>query len=195
MTNNSEQTEKTSAQIVAERILSMKLDKDYKAVPNLPIPLDIGVLVMKLTKPPAIIKIETDLLSGNQNATQEIYTATGDNSREPNLGILMAVGPKCSEYLRVGLRVFWDVNQTGTFRHKGVDYYRMDQYSILYIVPDASTLDTIGDTVKDERQVRREKKIPQQQDIANKLHKRDMNELDEKTEKSKSKKSKNTFLN
>lgn len=191
MTNNSEQAEKNSAQIVAERILSMKLDKDYKPVPNLPIPLDIGVLVKKLSKPASVIKIDNDLM----NATQELILADGANSREPNLGILMAVGPKCSEYLRVGLRVFWDVNQTGTFRHEGVDYYRMDQYSILYIVPDASTLDTIGNTVKDERQVRREKKIPKQQEIANKIFQRDQNELDEKTEKSKSKKSKNTFLN
>jgi len=178
---------KTAAEITAERIMDMPLDKEYKPVPNLPIPLHIGVLIKKLPKPKSVSLIP--LATGD---AQEIIHAEGDNAREPNLGIIMAVGPDCSPFVRVGLRCFWDVNQTGTFRHEGVDYYRMDHYCVYYIVPDASTIDKVE--VKDARQVRLEKKQSFQKKALNEIHQDDLNEKDMLEEMRKGKNKVNRFL-
>lgn len=140
----------SAAKTAYQRIKEMPLDPLYKEVPDLPIPTLNSVLIQRIKKEDNKIILLTDL--GHE---QTLLLAEGNNSQQPILGIIMAVGPECFDWLKPGLRCYYDCNQTGTFRHGKTDYVRMDQYGVYYIVPSTQTIDLVG--VKDDRQVTRER--------------------------------------
>lgn len=142
----------SAAKTAYERIKNMPLDPLYKEVPDLPIPTGFSVLIQRIKNDGNKIILLTDL--GHE---QTLVLAEGNNSQQPTLGIIMAVGPECFDWLKPGLRCYYDCNQTGTFRHGSTDYVRMDHYGVYYIVPDPRTIDLVG--VKDDRQVTREKQM------------------------------------
>lgn len=176
-----EEQQLTDSELTAQFILSLKPHSSYISVPDLPIPTQNGVLVMHLPKP-KIVKSLIDLTDGG---TTELYEAIGNNTQDTCEGIIMAIGPNCSKYMRIGLKCQYSTKADVKFRHKAKDYIAMDEYSILFIVPDETTTVDLG--VKDPRQVRREKKVPEQQGIINRLHGRDMNEKDKEKDKTKGK--------
>ena len=126
---------------VAELIKEMPLDPEYKPASGLPIPLHKGVLVKKIAK-------------SNIFKVGEILLIEGDaeNSRPPHLGIIYAIGPNCSEHLKVGLRCYYNFYVDSSFNIDGVDYAKMDESDVFYLVPPNTRVD---DGVKGAKEVRR----------------------------------------
>ncbi len=96
------QEPKSDAQKSAERIKAMPLDPEYKEVKNIPIPLNRGVLVKKITQ--SFTRTESGL-----------FMVNGENTTPPHLGIIYAIGPKCSDDLKVGLRCYYNFYVDSSF--------------------------------------------------------------------------------
>tara|TARA_R110000868_G_scaffold219378_1_gene470354 strand:+ start:71 stop:589 length:519 start_codon:yes stop_codon:yes gene_type:complete len=154
---------------IAERIANLPLDPEYKQNNNLPIPLGKGVLVKKLEQS-SIIEVGGILLM------------EGDNSRKPNLGIIQAVGPLCSDHVRVGLRCFYNIYVDSYFTIDGNNYAKMDEVDVYYIVPPKAI---VIENTKDEKQVRREKGQKEQDARTIRVHNHDQNEKDQYKESKK----------
>lgn len=174
----------SDAQIAAELLRSIKPHSAYTEVEGMPIPYNNGMLVKHMPKS-SIIENIIDLEGGGQ-AT--IYGAKGNNTQDTCEGIIMSVGPGCSPVVRKGLKIQFSTNVRNTapvFNHKGKDYLGMDEYSILFFMPDETTTVDMG--VKDPKQVRREIKMPKEQKIINAMHERDQNNMDKQKDKTKGK--------
>lgn len=148
-----------------ERIKSLPLDPEYKHNPNVPIPLGKGVLVKKIEK-----KVTTITTAG-------IMLTAADNTPEPHMGIIQAVGPLCSEYLRVGLRCYYNFFIDSSFYLDGVHYAKMDENDVYYLIPPQTAL---FEGVKPEAHVRREKKHADQDSYIVRKHAHDQEEKNKK---------------
>lgn len=157
---------------IAERIQAMPLDPEYKPVQNLPIPLGKGVLVKPIQQTPTSQTESGIILMG------------GENSHPPHLGIVYAIGPLCSEYVRVGLRVYFNFFVDSSFYIDGVHYAKMDEHDVYYIVPPKAI---VFDGVKSDKEVRQEKKLPKQQAYLNEMYRKEQNEKDAKMDSTKGK--------
>lgn len=164
----------SAAEIAAKRIREMPLSKDYKPVDDLPIPLHRGVLVLKYTR-----KHNPLLTAGG------IELVEGENTNEGKHGIIMAVGPNCSEFLRVGLRCQFNFYVDSLFWHKGETYYKMDEPDVYYIVPSSETV--VDNGVKKASAVRHEKKFQEQKSYLEHEAKKDANDKDKRMDKTKGK--------
>ncbi len=174
----------SDAQITATFLASLQPHSLYEPVNDLPIPAQYGIIVKHLPKSNII---ETAISLG-PDAEHNLLISTGNNTQNTCEGIIMAVGPKCSPDPRIGLKIQFSTmtyDQCTKIDHRGKKYLAMDEFSILLYIPDETTL--IDNGVKDPRQVRREKKVPEQQGIINRLHGRDMNEKDKEKDKTKGK--------
>lgn len=181
---NQEEKQLSDAQLAAELLKNIKPHSSYEPIEGMPIPYSNGILVKHMPKA-SIISNLIDLEGGGK---QELYEATANNTQDTCEGIIMSVGPTCSPVVRRGLKIQYTTNVKSTapvFRHKGKDYLGMDEYSILFFMVDESTTVDLG--TKDARQVRREKKIPQQQKIYQKMHEKEMNDKDKSKDKTKGK--------
>ena len=175
--------EKSHAEISATFLASLEPHSTYEPVFDLPIPAQNGILVKHLPKSNII---ETDISLGDEDT--KLILSTGNNTQDTCEGIIMMVGPKCSADPRVGLKIQFStqtMSQCTKYRHKGREYLAMDEYAILFYVPDETTI--VDNGVKDARQVRREKKIVQQAKVFDNVHKADQNEKDLANDKTKGK--------
>jgi co-chaperonin GroES (HSP10) len=155
--------EKQLNQEVIERLNALPLDPDYKQVNEVPIPLGKSVLVKKINQTPMAV-----LDSG-------IILMEGENSHPPHIGIIQAVGPECSPYLRVGLRCYFNFFVDSHFRIGGVDYAKMYENDVFYIIPPKTI---VFEAVKSDKQVRKEKKLPEMFAREKRIAARDENEKD-----------------
>lgn len=155
----------TDAEKQAERIKSLPLDPEYKHDPSIPIPLGRGVLVKKIEK-----KVQAITGTG-------IMIMSSDNTPEPHIGIIQTVGPLCSEYLRIGLRCYYNFFVDSTFYHNGVHYAKMDENDVYYLIPPETAL---FESVKPEAYVRREKKHADQDSYIVRKHAHDQEEKNKK---------------
>lgn len=179
-----QEEQKTDAQITAEFILSLPPHSQYEIVPDLPIPLQNGLVIRHLEKP----KIISNLINLEGGGKQEIFEATGNNTQDTCEGIIMAIGPNCSPYMRVGLKCQYSalvVEKATRFRHKMKEYLTMDEYSVLFVIPDETTIVDMG--VKDPRQVRREKKTALQAQTIKNVYNDDQRKKDIANDKTKGK--------
>jgi len=147
------------------RINSLPLDPEYKYDPNAPIPLGKGVLVKKIES-----NIQTITEAG-------ILLAKGENTQEPPMGIIQAIGPLCSEFVRPGLRCYFNNFVDSSFYRKGVHYMKMDESDVYYLIPPDTA---IFESPKDASQVRREKKQGDQSSYVLRKHAHDQEELNKK---------------
>jgi len=170
------QKEKSAAEIVAEKIRNTPICKEYKPVANLPIPLINGVLIKKEDKV-NLIKTQGGLIiPGGQRA---------ENSQENQEGILYAVGPKCSEFLRLGLRYQFSSFVDTFFWHEGVQYYKLDETLVYFVVPDPNTV--VHNGVKSAKEMTRNR-LSKKANVMNKaVAQRDANEKDKYKESIKKK--------
>jgi len=166
--------EKTSADIVAERIKSMPLHSDYVPVNNMPIPLFKGILIKK-TKV-AERKTKTGIIMPGQ---------TAENVISPNEGILMAVGPLCSPFSKIGLKYQYSSYVDTLFYHEGEEYYMADENHLHYVVPSDEFVSTGG--YKTAKQVRQEKKVPEMFAREARIDARDENDKDKRLDKTRGK--------
>jgi co-chaperonin GroES (HSP10) len=166
----------TAKEQLIERIKSLPLDPEYKENHSIPIPLGKGVLVKK---------IESSVIT---KTTAGILLAKGDNTPEPHMGIIQSVGPLCSEYLRVGLRCFYNHFVDSSFYIGGVHYAKMDENDVYYLIPPDTAL---FESPKSASQVRREKK---QGDSDSYLERRYNHDQEEKNKKEIEKKSGKTII-
>jgi co-chaperonin GroES (HSP10) len=157
---------------VIDRINALPLDPEYKQDLEVPIPLGKGVLVKKISQTPLAV-----LDSG-------IILMEGNNSNPPKIGIIQAVGPDCSPYLRVGLRCYYNFYVDTHFRMGGIDYAKMHEQDVFYIVPPKAI---VFETVKSDKQVRQEKKVPEMFAREARLDARDENEKDMRLDKTRGK--------
>ncbi|MFA7287693.1 MAG: hypothetical protein WC055_02335 [Melioribacteraceae bacterium] len=174
----------SDAQIAAERLRNLKPHSEYKPVEGIPIPAQNGVLVKQLIKP----KVFETLVDLEGGGSQKLFGSTGNNTQDTCEGIIMSVGPKCSNDPRVGLKIQYSsaISNNGTkFIHKGKEYLAMDEYSILFYMPDESTI--VDNGVKPPSQLRREKKIPLQQKTLDNVYRHEQNEMDKQKDKTKGK--------
>lgn len=167
----------SSAAISAERIQSMPLDPLYKEVLDIPIPLHKGVLVKRITNRSTIIKTTPSGI--------HLPDPIADNSVDTKDGIIYAVGPDCSDFLRVGLRCQISSGVDTFFYHHGEMYYKLDEYHVYFIVPDVTT--GVYNGIKKESDVRRSKKLVEQKEYLDRMDKLDSNEKDKKLDKTKGK--------
>ena len=164
--------EKSHAQIVAEFLTNLKPHSSYEPVDDLPIPAQNGLLVKHVPRS----QIET-LDSG-------LIVSTGNNTQNTCEGIIMMVGPNCSPAPRVGLKIQFSTNvynQAPRYIQRGKEYLGMDEYSILFYIPDESTIIDMG--VKDPRQLGREKRLERQKKTTENVYNADQKEKDKKFDK------------
>lgn len=159
---------------IAEIIKSLPIDSDYIPVDNLPIPLHKGVLVKKIQQ------------SSIQLLSSGIMLVEGDaeNSTPPHLGIIYAVGPNCSEYLKVGLRCYYNFYVNSSFRIDGVDYAKLDEADVYYLLNSKAL---VVEQVKDDKQVGRAKRMPVSDNAIKTQAKIDANDKDKRHDRTKGK--------
>lgn len=163
---------KSRAEEIAAKIKSMPIDPEYREVADIPIPLGRGVLVKKISQ---------------SNITTEggIIILEGENTTPPHLGIIQAVGPLCSEYLRVGLRCYYNFYVDSSFLLGGVHYAKMDENDVYYIVPPKAL---VMEAPKTEKQVRTSKKGQNQVAANERIFKHEQNLKDKEAELAKASK-------
>ena len=166
--------QKSSAQIALERIMSAPKDPRYIEVPDLPIPTAYGVLIKPLEEE------SKDIIITDSNI---IISAAAAKSSPT--GILCAVGPNCSPWMRVGMRVRYSHHITDRFYHLGVEYMQGDEGGVLYIVPHQST-HAVGQP-RTGAMKRKEDKLANQKRIDLMDTKNYLNERDKREDKTKGK--------
>jgi len=169
-----ENKEKTDGQLSAERIRKMPLHKDYVPVNNMPIPLFKGILIRK-TKKGEIVTKNGIIIPG----------AKAENTIDPHEGIIMAVGPMCSEFTRVGLKYKFSHFVDSYYMHEGEEYMMADETLLHYVVPSDEFVVHTG--YKTEKSVRKAKKLVEQVLREERLSRRDENEKDERLDNTKGK--------
>jgi co-chaperonin GroES (HSP10) len=164
---------KTAAQIVAERIKAMPLHKDYAPVDNMPIPLHKDLLIKKTKQ-------------GEWKTKAGIVMATmAENIIEPDEGIVMAIGPMCSEMCRVGLKYKYSKRMDSAYIHDGEEYVMADETALRYVIPsDDFRHSTI---YKSDDSVRRGKKMVRNSEAEKRIAIREANEEDERKDTTKGK--------
>lgn len=148
-----------------QRIKSLPVDPEYKFDPNVPIPLGRGVLVKKIESQIQTVT-EAGLLLTKTEATPD-----------PHLGIIQAVGPLCSEYIRPGLRCYYNYYVDSSFYVSGKHYAKMEENDVYYLVPPNVAL---FESPKSDTQKRLEKKHADQDSYLIRKHKHDQEEKDNK---------------
>lgn len=169
------ENEMSASELAAHRIKTMPNDKEYKDIPDLPIPLHYGVLIRELP-PPSIVTMESGLILSFDSKKNDTV----------NVGILYAVGPKCSPELRIGIRVGYTKDATERFWHKGVAYVKTDELGVFYAIPDPTTV--VQSATKTDKQVSREKSLIRQDKFEDLVAKDTLNEKDKYKEELKKKK-------
>lgn len=177
------QEHKSDSEITATFLSSLQPHSSYEPVFDLPIPAQNGVLVKHL---PKLNIIETDISLGADDT--KLILSTGNNTQDTCEGIIMMVGPKCSADPRVGLKVQFSSQtmQNGTkYNHKGREYLAMDEYAILFYVPDETTI--VDNGIKDARELRRVKAMYKNQKTLENVHKDEQYKKDKANDKTKGK--------
>lgn len=169
-----EQKKVHSAATSAQRIMEMPLDPFHIEIPGLPIPLHKGVLVRKVSYKEQVRK-----------SSIIIPNMPSENTADKKLGIICAVGPNCSEFIRIGLRVQINSFVDSYFFHEEYEFYKADEADIYYIIPDTNTY--VNNGVKSAANVRRSKKLEEQTEYLKRMDKLDTNEKDKKLDKTKGK--------
>jgi co-chaperonin GroES (HSP10) len=156
----------TRQEQLVERIKSLPTDPEWKGFnPSLPIPLAKGVLVRKIES-----QIQTITEAG-------LLLTAGNDSPEPHLGIIEAIGPNCSDLVRPGLRCYFNYYVDSCFYHKGVNYWKMDEADVLYLVPPDVAL---FESPQTEAEKRRTKKHSEQKGYIKRKSAADQEEKDNK---------------
>lgn len=166
--------EKTAAEITAERIRKMPLHKDYVPVADMPIPLFKGILVKK-TKKGEITTKSGIIMPGTK----------AENVIDPHEGIVMAVGPMCSEFTRVGLKYKFSHYVDTYYYHDGEEYMMADETLLHYVVPSDKFVVNAG--YKTDKAVRREKKLKEQNSREERLAAVEKNQTDKEKDRTKGK--------
>lgn len=167
--------EKTAAQLVAERIKSMPLHKEYVPVPNIPIPMFKDLLIKKTKK--AEIKTKAGILLNT--------TSTDSKVIDPLEGIIIACGPNCGEYTRVGLKYKLSGDTQTYYMHDGEEYMMAEESMLRFVVPSDDFV-AIG-RAKTPTELRREKKLKEQTEREARLNARDANDKDKRLDPTKGK--------
>lgn len=175
-----EEPQLSAAEIAAKRIREMPLSKDYKPVDDLPIPLHKGVLILK----PRHVNPALPVTTSTGIIVDPRYTSA-DNTEDIKEGIMMAIGPNCSEFLRIGLRYQFSSFVDTFFHHKGEVYYKLDEPNVYYVIPSEETY--VNNGVKKASAVRHEKKFQEQKSYLEHEAKQDANEKDRRMDKTKGK--------
>lgn len=153
----------TDNEKLVQRIKSLPIDPEYKPTNNIPIPLGKGVLVKK---------VKASVITNNGIIIDE-----GSNTPKPHMGIIYAIGPNCSEFLRVGLRCYFNFFVDSSFYIDGVDYYKMDENDVFYLIPPNTVL---FETPLTEKAVRREKKLDNEQATLKRIYNKNQEDKDKK---------------
>lgn len=153
----------TEAEKTIERIKNLPVDPEYKYEPNVPIPLGKGVLVKKIEK-----HVQTITTGG-------ILLAQGENTPEPHMGIIQAVGPLCSEFVRPGLRCYYNFFVDSSFYVGGKHYAKMDEHDVYYLIPPDTAVFEAPDPA---HVVRRKKKQGESDSYLERKYKKDQEDKD-----------------
>ena len=168
----------SAGEIAAKRIMEMPLHPNYKPVNSLPIPLKRGVLVRKPSVKDTVIQ---PIVSEGGIILQNDTQAAIDTKE----GIICAVGPECSKFLRIGLKCQFNSYVDTYFYHEGVTYYKMDENDVYFIIESPDTV--VNNGVKSVKVLKKEQKIIHQEAVFKKEAIRDANEKDKRLDKTKGK--------
>ncbi len=129
------------------------IDTKFVMPKNLPLPFERSVIVKQLDQ--VQITTPSGLIVGGIEA---------QNILKPNIGIIVAVGPKVPDYLVPKLRVYF--NQNIDFEYFiGGAYYKMSDYSDFYAAIPEDAL--ISMDTKSDKEIARENLISQAQGYNN----------------------------
>jgi len=143
-----EQHEKTRYDELKEQILRC-IDNNFVMPKNLPIPFERSVIVKQSEN--IQITTESGLILGGIEAK---------NILKPNIGIIVAVGPKVPDYLVPKLRVYFNQNLDFEYFIGGA-YYKMSDFQDFYAAIPEDAL--ISMDTKDDKELAREKLIEQEE--------------------------------
>ena len=107
------QETKTAAELAKERINAMPPHPDYYEIPDLPIPVSYGVLILPMEEP-SVFKSESGILMSTMKTNQS------------KVGILYGVGPECRFGLKLGLKVRYTHQATDRFYHNGKEFVSVE---------------------------------------------------------------------
>ncbi len=121
------------------------IDHSFVMPKRLPIPFERSVIVKQL-----------DQVEVTTNSGLIIGGIEAKNILKPNIGIIVAVGPKVPDYLVPKLRVYF--NQNIDFEYYiGGAYYKMSDFSDFYAAIPEDAL--VSMDTKDDKELAREKQI------------------------------------
>lgn len=178
----SDEPVKTKKQIYFETIDAMPLSDEVGDIPDeFPIPLKNSVFVKQIT---GAAGEKMRFTKGGIMIVQS--TILNERTVIPNMGIVMAVGIECSEYLRPGQKIIYNVYAEEKVMILGEEYVRLNEATDIYgiLPPDGYVIPK----QKDDRWLFREKRKKEFANYDVRKERHDQNVLDEKTEKKKGKK-------
>jgi len=154
--------EETFKQEVIERINSIEIPEDLKNIHIGYIPLHKGVVIKKVI--------------GGERKTASGLIIPEMASTNACMGRIVAVGPECSPYIRVGLLVNYNPMTDMETIIKGETYILNAEHSIEGIIEDKEVV--IVPKAKTSTEIRKAKKIAEQSDTLKRVAKHNANEDD-----------------
>jgi len=141
------ENEQTRYEQLKKEILKC-IDKDYVMPKNIPLPFERSVLYKQLDQ--IEVKSTGGLILGSDAAMG------ASNVLRPNIGIVVAVGPKVPDYIIPRLMAYFNQNNDLEYFIGGA-YYKMCDYSDLHAAIPEGTLTSID--LKDDKEQLREKRM------------------------------------
>ena len=156
------------------------VDHSFKIPNNVPIPFEYSVIVEQLKQ--NMVTTEGGIIVGDVGAR---------NVLKPNIGIIIAVGPKVPDYLVPKLRVYFNQNIDLEYLFGG-RYYKMSHYSDFYCAIPENVL--VSMDTKDDKELTREDLVARDENYQKGSIIKSAEELDAKEIEEKLKKSKNFII-
>lgn len=157
------------------------IDHNFVLPKNIPYPFERSVLIKELDQ--VEVKTQGGIIMGAGRKAENVL--------RPNIGVIVATGPKVPDYLVPKLRVYFNQNIDLEYLIGG-EYYKMSDFMDIYAAIPENTF--VSMDTKDEKEMTREGLMERQEGYNEKSIIRDLNELDEKELKKKLSKSKNFII-
>lgn len=144
------------------------MKEQFKLPSNFPIPRKKSVIVKQIKQ--GSLTTESGLI---------IEESSAANVERPNVGLIYAVGEDVPEDLKPGLKVYYNQYCNLEVLVNGSGYVMLSETDVFCILNEGNHVSSL---IKPEKEVRRGKKIIQQQDMHKRISKEEANKKDKREE-------------
>ncbi len=154
-----------------ERINKIKVPKDFENFKFRGIPLGKGVYIQ-------------ETVNGERKTKSGLIVSAGKMS-QGTVGYIIAIGPEVSDYLRVGLKVMYNVHANLEIIIDGDPYLLMDELSVYSILDDTDDEIQVNMAPENPKITKRRAKQKEQVEVFKRVAIKNKNDEDRYEEKAK----------